>query len=195
MTPLEQNIHSVFGLVQQDDLRKVSELFVPETVPSGHFISEQGSTCRQMSFIASGLLRVYAHNGQREVTQWITTPNYFLTDLSSFVFDAPARWNIETLTPSIMYTISKANYREIGKVVGGWHELEKLFIAKCFTILEDRIFSHLSMTAEERYLHFFQQQPELFNQVPLQYIASMLGMTPETFSRVRRKITKGLQAG
>ncbi|WP_229239031.1 hypothetical protein [Emticicia sp. C21] len=62
-----------------------------------------------------------------------------------------------------------------------------MFIAKCFTMLEDRIFSHLSMTAEERYNFFFQNNKELFNQVPLQYIASMLGMTPETFSRIRRK--------
>ncbi len=194
MTPLEQNISSIFGVVKSVDLGKISELFVPESVPTGHFICEQGRTCRQMSFIAEGILRVYAHNGQREVTQWISTPNYFITDLSSFVFDGSARWNIETLMPTVMYTISKANYREIGKLVGGWHELEKLFIAKCFTLLEDRIFSHLSMTAEERYLHYFQQQPALFNQVPLQYIASMLGMTPETFSRVRRKLTKGIKS-
>jgi CRP-like cAMP-binding protein len=65
--------------------------------------------------------------------------------------------------------------------------LEKLFIAKCFAILEDRIFSHLSMTAEERYHFFFGNNKVLFNQVPLQYIASMLGMTPETFSRIRKR--------
>lgn len=72
-------------------------------------------------------------------------------------------------------------------MVPSWHELEKLFIAKCFTILENRIFSHLSMTAEERYNNFSEHNKELFNQVPLQYIASMLGMTPETFSRIRKK--------
>jgi CRP-like cAMP-binding protein len=65
--------------------------------------------------------------------------------------------------------------------------LEKLFIARCFIMLEDRIFTHLSMTAEERYNFFFENNKELFNQVPLQYIASMLGMTPETFSRIRKK--------
>ena len=68
-----------------------------------------------------------------------------------------------------------------------WNELEKKFLVNCFTTLEDRIFSHLSMTAEERYHFFFSQNKELFNLVPLQYIASMLGMTPETFSRIRKK--------
>jgi hypothetical protein len=69
-----------------------------------------------------------------------------------------------------------------------WHRLEKLFIAKCFTMLEDRIFRHLSMSAEERYQFFFHHDKELLNQVPLQYIASMLGMTPETFSRIRKTL-------
>ena len=65
--------------------------------------------------------------------------------------------------------------------------LEKLFIVRCFSMMEDRIFSHLSMSAEERYNLFFESNRELFNQVPLQYIASMLGMSPETFSRIRKK--------
>jgi len=57
-----------------------------------------------------------------------------------------------------------------------WMEIEKRFIVKCFTMLEDRVFSHISMTAEERYDLFFKYNRELFNQVPLQYIASVLGM-------------------
>jgi hypothetical protein len=68
-----------------------------------------------------------------------------------------------------------------------WYELEKMFLIRCFTFIEERIMSHLSMTAEERYHFFFENNKELFNQVPLHYIASMLGMTPETFSRIRKK--------
>ena len=65
-------------------------------------------------------------------------------------------------------------------------EIEKRFIIKCFAMTEDRVFSHLSMTAEERYDLYFEQHKELFNQVPLQYIASVLGMTAETFSRIKK---------
>jgi len=57
-------------------------------------------------------------------------------------------------------------------------------------MLEDRVFSHLSMTAEERYNLYFNQNKELFNQVPLQHIASVLGMTAETFSRIRKRQSK-----
>jgi CRP/FNR family transcriptional regulator, anaerobic regulatory protein len=62
-----------------------------------------------------------------------------------------------------------------------------MFIVRCFKALEDRVFGHLSMSAEERYLYFFENNKELFNQVPLLYIASMLGMTAETFSRIRKR--------
>jgi CRP-like cAMP-binding protein len=86
-----------------------------------------------------------------------------------------------------LYVIDRTQYRNIKEVIPGWVELEKLFLAKCFTVLEDRIVTHLAMTAEERYQQLLQFNSQLFNEVPLQYLASMLGMTPETLSRLRKK--------
>ena len=54
-------------------------------------------------------------------------------------------------------------------------------------LLEDQVFNHLSLSTEERYQQFFDHNKDLFNQVPLKYIASMLGMSPETLSRIRSK--------
>ncbi len=146
-----------------------------------------GKNCDNLCFIQTGLLRIYAPTYNKEVTQWISTKGYFATDLSSFIFDTPARWTIQALVDCETYSITKADYKKIAQAVVKWKDLEKLFLVRCFTILEDRIFSQLSMTAEERYHLFFETNKELFNQVPLQYIASMLGMTPETFSRIRKK--------
>lgn len=187
MTELEKNIESYFGVMQSNDLEIISSLFPSTKIRKGDFFQKAGRPCDKLSFIQSGLLRIFVTTADKEVTQWISTKGYFVTDLSGLVFDSPSRWEIQALTDCVLYTISKEDYRKIGNVVPQWHELEKLFIAKCFTILEDRIFSHLSMTAEERYTAIFQYNKELFNEVPLQYIASMLGMTPETFSRIRKK--------
>ncbi|OGS76943.1 MAG: Crp/Fnr family transcriptional regulator [Candidatus Fluviicola riflensis] len=132
-------------------------------------------------------MRIYVQTEDKEVTQWISTKGYFVTDLAGFVFETPARWTIQALTDVELFTINRSDYVKLGQLIPKWHELEKLFITRCFIILEDRIFTHLSMTAEERYNFFFENNKELFNQVPLQYIASMLGMTPETFSRIRKK--------
>lgn len=187
MTELEQYIKSYFGVIQQNDLQIISSLFHLTTIKKGEYFLKTGKPCNKLSFIQSGLLRIFIATDDKEVTQWISTQGYFVTDLSSLLFESPARWTIQALTDSVLYTINSEDYKKIGTLVPQWHELEKLFIAKCFTILEDRIFSHLSMTAEERYNFFFENNKELFNQVPLQYIASMLGMTPETFSRIRKK--------
>jgi CRP-like cAMP-binding protein len=187
MTELEHYISSYFGIAQPDDLVAIGQFFQPTTLKKGNYFLETGKACNQLSFIQSGMLRIYVQTEDKEVTQWISTKGFFVTDLAGFVFETPARWTIQALSDVELFTINRADYINISKLVPKWHELEKLFIARCFIMLEDRIFTHLSMTAEERYNFFFEHNKELFNQVPLQYIASMLGMTPETFSRIRKK--------
>ena len=187
MTELEHYISSYFGVVDEKDLKTIVSLFQLTTIKKGDYLLKTGRRCDKLSFVQSGLLRVFVKTDDKEITQWISTKGYFTTDLSSFVFETPSRWTIQALADTELYSITKEDYKLIGDLVPRWHELEKLFIVRCFIILEERIFSHLSMTAEERYHFFYQHNRELFNQVPLQYIASMLGMTPETFSRIRKK--------
>ncbi len=187
MNELELNIRNYFGIIEEEEIKTISRLFQKTTLEKGDFYLKTGGMNNKLSFVQSGYLRVFAYTENKEITQWISTQGYFVTDLASLLFDHPARWNIQALTDAVLYTISQEDYLKIGKLVANWHELEKLFMGKCFTMMEDRIFSHLSMSAEERYIYFFEQHKELFNQIPLQYIASMLGMTPETFSRIRKK--------
>ncbi|MCX6180341.1 MAG: Crp/Fnr family transcriptional regulator [Bacteroidetes bacterium] len=187
MSELITYIQSYFGVVQEKDVELIASLFKKTSIKKGEYFLKSGKNSNQLSFIQEGLLRIFVATEDKEITQWISTKGYFVTDLSSFVFQTPSRWNIQALSDTELYTINRDDYTKIGQLIPAWHELEKLFIVRCFIILEDRIFSHLSMTAEERYQFFFAHNKELFNQVPLQYIASMLGMTPETFSRIRKK--------
>ncbi len=188
MNELEKYISSYFGVINPNELSLLSNLFKPQKFTRNDFLLQTGEQCNFLSFIQKGIVRIYVITEDgKEVTQWISTQGYFITDLSSLIFNTPARWNIQALIDTDVYTIDKKAYQQIGTILPQWHELEKLFIARCFTILEDRIFSQLSMTAEERYHFFFEHNKELFNQVPLQYIASMLGMSAETFSRIRKK--------
>lgn len=184
---LEEYIKSYFGVVQESELNAISSLFKTTTIKKGDYFLKKGKQSKELSFIQSGLLRIFAQTEDKEITQWISIKGYFVTDLSSFVLENPTRWTIQALVDTELYTISREDYNKIGTLIPKWLQLEKLFLVRCFTIMEDRIFSHLSMSAEERYTSFFESNRELFNQVPLQYIASMLGMTPETFSRIRKK--------
>jgi CRP-like cAMP-binding protein len=189
MTDLEQYINSYFG-VTGEELSAIVALFKPTTLKKGDYWLKTGNICGQLSFIQSGFLRVYVSMEDEEVTQWIGAKGSFMADLASLTFKTPARWNIQALTDTELHTIHDKEYKRIAELVPRWPEYEKHFIVKCFTMMENRIFAHLSMSAEGRYCFFYQQNKELFNQVPLQYIASMLGMTPETFSRIRKNNTR-----
>lgn len=186
MTELERYLQTYFDF-DQNDLVTVASFFKPEILKKGDYYLKTGKPCNKLSFIRSGMIRVFAELEDREVTQWICTQGYFVTELSSLVFGKPSRWNMQALSDVELYTIDKRDYDRIGEYLPKWPVTEKLFIAHCFTTLEDRVFSFLSMTAEQRYNMLFEMNRDIFNQVPLQYIASMLGMTPETVSRIRRK--------
>ena len=183
---LSGQINTLFG-VTRNELDLIGNRFKPMRLLKNEFLLKAAQCSNHLCFIQSGLLRLYVTVETREVTQWIGTPGHFLTDLSAFLFRVPARWNIQALTDTELFCISFDEYRNLGKELPRWHEIEKGFIARCFIQLEDRVFQHLHMSAEERYRQLFASNPELFNQVSLQYLASMLGMTPETLSRLRKK--------
>ena len=186
MTDLHTYITSYFGITNQD-MDKITPLFTESKLHKGAFFVKSGHYCEKLSFVRSGYIRVFANVNDKEITQWIASKGNFITDLYSFNFKQRARWNIQALTDCELYTINKENYKLLNTIVPNWPEMEKQFIAGCFIQLEDRVFSHLSLSAEERYDKLFEHNRDLFNKVPLQYIASMLGMSPETFSRIRNK--------
>jgi len=190
MKEIENYIETYFGIGGKD-LSPIANMFQQKILSKNEYLFRANHYASSMSFVKTGYLRVFASidNGEKEITQWISNPGMFITDLSSFIFNTPCRWNIQAITDCELYTISKDDYRSIGDHVTNWAELDYLFIAKCFITLENRVFDQLSLTAEQKVRGLFEQNPDIFLNVPLQYIASMLGMTPETLSRVRKKMT------
>jgi CRP/FNR family transcriptional regulator, anaerobic regulatory protein len=162
-------------------------LFKSVTYPKNHLLLKNGGYAKELLFIKEGFVRVFKQEDKKEVTQWIGSSTEFITEINSFFFNQQSRWNIQALSEVKGLALSKNDYDALHLKVENWTKIEKDFIAKCFAQAENRIYQLLSNSAEERYQAFYQHKKELFNLVPHQYIASMLGMSPETLSRIRAK--------
>lgn len=187
MPDLIHQIENYFNVEGKQALQ-LESLFKPVELKTGDLFIKEGQHHKRLAFLVDGYIRVHRYTDNKSVTQWISSPGEFVTDLAVLSFNSPARWNIEAISDVKVLEISPEDYNIIDSLVPNWQEIEKLFIAKCFLTLEDRIFSFISMTAEERYQMLFNYKKDIFNAVPHHYIASMIGMTPETMSRVRKKL-------
>jgi CRP-like cAMP-binding protein len=188
MKDFDEILQNHFGELTTNELKIIRSYFYEEKLNKNDFFSTANTVCNKLSIVQNGILRVYALSDEgKEITQWISTEKFLVTDVRGFFFNEPNRWTIQAFTDLTLLTITKENYGKLCKDIPKWNEIEKRFIVKCFSMIEDRIFSHLSMSAEERYDLYFSQNKALFNQVPLQYIASVLGMSAETFSRIRKR--------
>ena len=164
---------------------EVSKLFRPIELRKRDLLQTEGGAARQLVFLQEGYVRLFFTVDGRESTQWISGPNYLVMDLSSFMNRQPARFTIEALTAVRGYAIDRSQYDQIGQIAPEWSRAEARFLLRCFVTLENRVRALISLPAEARYHQFFELFPELFNRVPLRYLASVLGMTPETLSRLR----------
>lgn len=182
----ETQIQKLLG-IPSIALPQVLPLFREEQLQKGDFFVKKGGYCKKMSFVLEGYVRYFSFAEGKEVTHWIFWKDQFITEVSSFHLKTPSKWNIQALTDCHLYSISYENYQKLQTLLPRWKVINEVVLVKCFSSLENRVFTFLSMTAEERYQFLFDSHKEIFNQLPLNYIASMLGITPETMSRIRRK--------
>ena len=128
MTEFEQYIKSYFGVEAQDDLKTIVSLFKLAKIKKGEYFLKAGKQCDKLSFIQSGILRIFVETEDKEVTQWISTAGFFITDVSSLIFHHPARFTIQALTDTEMLTITKEDYNRISTLIPLWSQFEKNFL-------------------------------------------------------------------
>lgn len=176
--------------IDKKSLESIVSAFEIQTIKKGEFFLKSGKICRKMAFIESGYLRMFDIADGKEITFWIGSNGKFITSLSSFVFESENFWNIQAVTDCDILVISKEKHFELCKQQPKWLEFDNLLLAHSFALLEKSMFSQLHTTAQQRFENLLKEEPALFNHVPLQHIASMLGITPESLSRLRKNLVQ-----
>jgi len=188
MEALEKCIKSQVNFDKKSITNIVSKFEALE-IKKGDYFLKSGTICRSMAFIESGYLRMFDYASGKEITLWIGSNGRFITSLSSFIFQSTNYWNIQALTDCTLFVISRKNHVKLCEEDAKWLEFDNKLLANSFALLERTMFAQLHTTANDRFLSLMKEEPQLFNNVPLQYIASMLGITPESLSRLRKKQT------
>jgi CRP-like cAMP-binding protein len=157
--------------------------------PKRTLVLKIGQVERHLSFIQKGVIRFYVPWEENDLTFSFAFDNGFVSAYDSFLQQTPVTYHVETLTDAILWRISYNDLQEIyretdvGNLIGR-HASEDLFLKK-----SRRELSLLNDTAEQRYLNLFTEQPHLVREIPLKYIASYIGITPQALSRIRGRIS------
>lgn len=148
-----------------------------------------GKIEKHLSFISKGVIRLYIPKEDSDLTFGFLFENEFVTAYDSFLTQTPSEYEIETLTETILWQISNQDLQEVYKRTKSGNIIGRKMAESMYLIKSKRELSLLSKTAEERYLNLFSDRPQLIKHVPLKYIASYIGVTPQALSRIRKRIT------
>jgi len=163
--------------------------FEPRTVGKGELICKAGEVCKEVAFIKSGVMRSFYQLKGKEVTRFVLMKNNFITALSSFISQKPSSENLQAIKETELFVINYDDIQNLYQEFPKWQELGRLVVEKSHLQLERRVFELISMTASDRYRAIAKDQPGIIDNVPLQYIASIIGVKPETLSRIRKKVS------
>ena len=184
------------GLLNHVKAEEIADHFMPKDLLKGDLFLRQGRIADEYMFLSSGLMRAFAIDTDgREVTTAFFTGNGVVFEVSSFFNRKPAQENIQALTECSGCCL---HYDELNKLFHSMPEFRDFgrhILVKGFAALKDRMLSTITETAELRYEKLLQSAPEILQQAPLKYIASYLGITDTSLSRIRKELSKKHSAG
>ena len=152
---------------------------------AGATLLRPGDRCRSMWFLETGFARFYAEPNGRDVTRHFVQPGKVVTVLPAFASGEPSREGVEMLTAGRVLGISRERAAALEAACPAWAEFGQATVRAVYAYLDGALDNARSLTAAERYAAFERDYPDVLLHVPLHTVASYLGMTPQSLSRVR----------
>ncbi|TDE17195.1 Crp/Fnr family transcriptional regulator [Dyadobacter psychrotolerans] len=175
--------------LNDDDKEKIKTFFVSKKLRKRQYLLQEGDVCKQMAFVAKGLLRSYNVDDKGDehmsVFGW---EGWWLSDLNSFLTGEPAVLNLDAIEDSELLMISRADYEALTLTVPIMDRYFRILYQNSLVTKERRLISSITHSAEEKYVQLAESNPKIIERIPQNLIASYLGIAPETLSRIKKNL-------
>lgn len=188
---LEKNITD-FIEVSQEEMEYAKTLFLHKKLKKRRFILQEGEICQYTIFVEKGLLRSFSldQKGNEHILQF-SMEGWWTADLYSFFSGEPSNYNIEALEDSELLLLTNETWELLLKKIPAFERYFRILIQNNLISTQRRLMGTISSPAEQRYLKLLKNFPDIVQRVPQHMIASYLGVTRETLSRIRSQIVSG----
>jgi CRP-like cAMP-binding protein len=177
------------GYISAETATEMAQAFTAIQLAKDEWMLREGQVSDTYLFLEQGWMRGYACTPDGdEVTTGIFRPGQVVFEASSFFQRQPSMENIRTLTPCVAWGISFAQLNHLFHAHAEFREFGRSRLVMGFASLKARMLAMVTQTAEQRYASLLQNHPEIFQHVPLKHIASYLGITDTSLSRIRREM-------
>lgn len=178
-----------FGNLNQQQLDLILENATELHLRKDEYYLEAGKISNRFGFIIDGIIRVsYFNNKHEEITKYFVEENNIVVDLESFDLEIPSIAYVQAITDCKIIAFSKKNWTELQNTIVGWDAITHKIISKALLQKVERISSIVAQDGTANYLTFLEKYPNLANRIPLSYLASYLGITQSSLSRIRKNI-------
>ena len=175
--------------LKDDDWQIFSSRLEKKDFPRNHLLLKSGEIENYLSFLEKGIIRYFIPEPENEITFDFAFEGEFMSGYDSFLTRIPTIYQIESLTDISLLRISYEHLQEMYNNLPIGNQLGRFAAEGLYLKKTKREKDFLAKTAEERYLELFSEKPGFLKYIPLKYIASYIGITPQALSRIRRRIT------
>lgn len=170
------------------DLDAVTDGFVLQSFDKNDLVVMEGKTSRYIGLVESGLFQYYVIKDGEEITSYVSIAGTWLASVMSFVSEKPSVENIRAITHGSIFMISKSNLKRLVHEVAAFKDFYIALLEQSLCGIDESRHDLITLTAEQRYEKLLRKEPRLLQEIPLQHLAAMLGITSRHLSRIRNNI-------
>ncbi|WP_407846163.1 Crp/Fnr family transcriptional regulator [Chryseobacterium sp. KCF3-3] len=177
--------------MSNEELTLIESVCILKRLRKRQYLLHEGEIWKYNAFICTGFLKTFSidQHGKEHIMNF-SPENYWTGDRESLLQGTPSKYNIDAIENSEVILIKQEDFTMLCNEIPTLNDLVNKVLQKSFVVSQNRIHANISFSAEEKYQNFIQTYPMLINRIPQHMIASYIGITPETLTRIRKSILK-----